>query len=332
MWIDAFGLWDHLSDRVSTIYMPDRKWPMLPVVLSEGLCSLVKGEPRFALAMDVLLGESCQVVDVSFRNTKISVSDNFEYESLDLLANSRYRALHRIAGSLPHDGCGPSLAPPYDSHDVVSKLMIMMNYRASLLLSAAGKGVFRSVGKSESTFVPPCAPAHVVNKVHAWKGLSGSYVGHTSPLGHEALGLASYVHVTSPIRRFVDVMNMVELMRILSGPGALRCAEPVLSRWYSRLDFLNRSSKDVQRIQTDAAALDYCLSRGADECVVTGYPYSGQRGPGASAKYRVYVPELGTVCGVTVQTELEEFSELRLAVRVFSNESRLGRRVRIFPL
>ena len=40
VWLDVLSLWEAFSRRVSTIYLPDKKRPMLPVILSENLCSL----------------------------------------------------------------------------------------------------------------------------------------------------------------------------------------------------------------------------------------------------------------------------------------------------
>ena len=53
LWLEALDLWKTFSHRVSTIYLPDRKRPMLPTVLSDTLCSLQENQDRFALAMDV---------------------------------------------------------------------------------------------------------------------------------------------------------------------------------------------------------------------------------------------------------------------------------------
>ena len=41
-WMDAMDLWSSFSNRISTIYLPDRKRPMLPTVLSDALCSLTE--------------------------------------------------------------------------------------------------------------------------------------------------------------------------------------------------------------------------------------------------------------------------------------------------
>jgi len=50
-WLEKFNLWDSFDNRVATIYLPDRRRPMLPTILSETLCSLKEHTHRFALAV-----------------------------------------------------------------------------------------------------------------------------------------------------------------------------------------------------------------------------------------------------------------------------------------
>ena len=55
LWLETLDLWKTFSHRVATIYLPDRKRPMLPTVLSDTLCSLQENQNRFALAMDIYI-------------------------------------------------------------------------------------------------------------------------------------------------------------------------------------------------------------------------------------------------------------------------------------
>ena len=55
LWLETLDLWKTLVMGVATIYLPDRKRPMLPTVLSDTLCSLQENQNRFALAMDIYI-------------------------------------------------------------------------------------------------------------------------------------------------------------------------------------------------------------------------------------------------------------------------------------
>jgi exoribonuclease R len=80
-WIETLGLWNSFSRRVSTIYLPDRRRPMLPTILSDTLCSLQKGQLRFALAMDILFDEYGGLIEhddaIKYKNVLINVSKNY---------------------------------------------------------------------------------------------------------------------------------------------------------------------------------------------------------------------------------------------------------------
>ena len=53
LWFDALQLWDKITTRLSTIYLPDRPRTMIPPILSNDLCSLKEGSHRFAFTMDM---------------------------------------------------------------------------------------------------------------------------------------------------------------------------------------------------------------------------------------------------------------------------------------
>ena len=53
--LDHFNLWQYITDKCSTIYLPMHKLPMLPSILSDNVCSLLEDELRFALVMDIAI-------------------------------------------------------------------------------------------------------------------------------------------------------------------------------------------------------------------------------------------------------------------------------------
>ena len=55
IWMDSLNLWDSFSRRISTIYLPDKKRPMLPSILSDCLCSLQENVKRVAFVMDIYI-------------------------------------------------------------------------------------------------------------------------------------------------------------------------------------------------------------------------------------------------------------------------------------
>jgi exoribonuclease R len=90
--MDVLNLWDSFSRRISTIYLPDKKRPMLPTILSDCLCSLQEKVTRIAFVMDVFIKDN-DIIDVKFSNCFIKVIKNYCYEEEALLNNDKYKHL-----------------------------------------------------------------------------------------------------------------------------------------------------------------------------------------------------------------------------------------------
>ena len=70
------------GNRITTIYLPDRKRPMLPAVLSDSLCSLVENDTRFAFVLELYIdNETFQITKQEFHNAVIKVTKNLRYDT-----------------------------------------------------------------------------------------------------------------------------------------------------------------------------------------------------------------------------------------------------------
>ena len=144
IWIDFLKLWNAFSKRVATIYLPDRKRPMMPTVLSDDLCSLHSGIYRVAISLDMIVTkkrenrEKTMIIDKSFSLCKIKVSKNYDYKHQELLSLTPYKQFHDIAVELnQYSQCidkqvltttTNDVQRVKQSHAVVSFWMIQMNY------------------------------------------------------------------------------------------------------------------------------------------------------------------------------------------------------------
>ena len=97
---DSVRLWIHIADvaayvrpgsnlealawqRANSVYVPTSVEPMLPEVLSAGVCSLSPGEQRLAVTTEILLSGSGEVVSSSFYRSRIVSDARLDYEQLD---------------------------------------------------------------------------------------------------------------------------------------------------------------------------------------------------------------------------------------------------------
>ncbi len=91
--------WEALK-RGTSVYLVDRVIPMLPHVLSNGICSLNAGEDRLALSCIMKISKSGEVVDYEIAETVIHVNERMTYTSVKKILTekdaeeiSRYEAL-----------------------------------------------------------------------------------------------------------------------------------------------------------------------------------------------------------------------------------------------
>ncbi len=73
-------------ERATSVYLPGQVLPMLPEELSNGICSLVEGEPRLALSAFVDVTRGGEVKGVRFRETVIQSDARLTYEQVQAFA------------------------------------------------------------------------------------------------------------------------------------------------------------------------------------------------------------------------------------------------------
>jgi len=73
-------------ERATTVYLPGRVLPMLPEQLSNGICSLVEGEPRLALSVLVDVTRDGEMKAVRMRETVIRSDARLTYDEVQAFA------------------------------------------------------------------------------------------------------------------------------------------------------------------------------------------------------------------------------------------------------
>jgi len=204
--IDVLNLWDSFSQRISTIYLPDRKRPMLPTILSDCLCSLQENHNRFAFVMDIFI-QNNEIIEIKYSNCMIKVYKNYSYEEDSLLINPNYIQLMDITKKLSKKY--KYINNVRNSHELVCYLMILMNYNCATEMMKHKTGIFRSTIMKNDFYVPDNIPDDVSKFVKIWNSSSGQYINGEELdiryIKHDLLNLEAYIHITSTIStsRFV---------------------------------------------------------------------------------------------------------------------------------
>jgi len=307
LWLETFELWDAITDKVSTIYLPDKKWPMLPTLLSERLCSLQQGKTRFAFVMKMEYNAETghQIGAPIFINAQIRVSKNWTYEDPKLEKDKTYKWLRSISGKT-------------NSHDVVAWWMIKMNEECANIME---KGIFRTQTEASTTN----------DFIARWLKLDGggeaAKYSDTKSTGHAGLNLDHYLHITSPIRRIADIINQTlfikDQINVSISPGAHR----FIDKWLNKLDYMNTMTRNTRRVQMDCELLALCNQNVlVANALYVGTPISRDM---TNGEYTIYVEDLRLVTYMKTNVELPLFETLRFQVFVFNDEARLCRKIRL---
>ena len=311
--LDAYNLWDSVSSRVSTIYLPNKNRPMLPHRLSEHECSLVCGLKRIVLTMDVVVCTSTgDIIDVSFKNTDIVVSRNYAYEEFELLVSREYRQLFELTNKM--QGVA-------DSHELVAFWMGLMNRRiAEKMHDDYRAGIFRKATLLNNDILPTA--------VKNWKNAVCEYVafGHEGGVNHEVLEVDKYMHITSPIRRLVDLLNMTKF-QLCMGVSLSEDASAFYNKWIVRIVYINEQMRAVRRVQTQCALLALC-SASPIEC--DAYLFEKHATDEDTNMFSVYLKSLNLVYKIkTTDSMIENGDTLRIRVIVFNDEDSLKKKIRL---
>ena len=327
LWMEVLDLWSSFSERISTIYLPDRKRPMLPTILSDCLCSLKESQQRFVFGLDITI-QNNDIIDTRFSNSIIKVEKNYMYHEKELKSNDIFtnvlKSLKQIYKKYKY------LSHMNNSHDVVTYLAILMNYHCAKSMVNHENGIYRSV-KYTKEVENNNMPNEVFKFYKIWNSSIGQYVEYDEmkQMNHDLLELESYVHITSPIRRLIDMLNMTQLMKDLNMFVFGNNCEKFCIGWIQRLDYINSTMKAIRKVQNDCQMLDMCSNKEVVEREYYGYIFNKILRSDNINQYIIYISDISMTTKLTVQDDLNLHEKYKFKLYVFSDEYLLKRKIRI---
>ena len=329
IWMDVLNLWNSFSRRISTIYLPDKKRPMLPTILSDCLCSLQENVTRIAFVMDIFI-KNDEIVDIKYANCFIKVAKNYCYEEPKLLADQKYHLILDAAHKL-------SFKHRYinnvrNSHETVCYLMILMNYHCAKELIKYKTGIFRSTIIKKEFPVPDTVPDDVGRFIKIWNSASGQYIDGSEIVDkrHEILDMDAYIHITSPIRRLVDLLNIIKFQQVT---GIIQLSENVdkfYNKWLGDINYINVTMRSIRKVQCDCTLLDLCHNNPeVMEKEYDGYLFDKINRNDGLFQYIVFLPELKLSSRITMRDNIDDFSCKKFKLFLFNDEEKFKRKIRL---
>jgi len=314
------NVWDLFSDRVSTIYLPSSKKPMLPSILSDNLCSLQQNSYRETIVMEI----DIPTLSFSFSIKKSFISKNFVYEEKNLINHNHYQLLFKNTTYLFSLLSDKYIEEINDSHDLVCYLMILMNHQIGLRLN---NGIFRITEKNDvcNTIIPK----ELKTFLNIWNSeYSGKY-SIDSEHFHSQLNIHKYTHITSPIRRIVDIINLILFQQQMELFSFSEKALQFVEKWIHKIDFINESMTQIKKTQNKCNLISL-----KDE-IVEGYAFSKCNDQKCNdQKWYVYIPKWKTYhtlskCNDHTLNNVEMYKKYIFKIIIFEDEDKLNRRIRL---
>lgn len=233
--------------RSTTLYLPTGMIPMFPPILATGPMSLVQGRICPALSFGVVLDEFGAVEDYQICATQIKPTYRLTYEDVDEMLQlgvsaepeiasiatwaARREAWRRSQGSISihmpesvikvknNEEISIEVLDDSQARQLVAEMMILAGevagrYGQTHQLPLPFRGQPQPDLPSDEELVQ--LPAGPVRFCAVRKCMPRSEMSVT-PLRHAGLGLDTYTQVTSPIRRYTDLLNHFQIKAHLRG-------------------------------------------------------------------------------------------------------------------
>jgi exoribonuclease-2 len=223
---------------------------MLPRTLSEGVCSLIAGKARAAMSVMVLLSPKGEVLECDLIPSLVEVKRQLSYPEAEKLVASgdwelqtlarlseqlKQRRIEKGALLLPVPDVNISVDPegrvtvalsPVDtiSRSLVAEFMVLANtLSAQFVADRQAPGLFRAQDEPHQRLIAG-GEKDLFSIFRQRKMLRpGELLVYPKP--HSGVGVMQYTTVTSPIRRFLDLVMQHQIKQLLSGRGAMFAAD-----------------------------------------------------------------------------------------------------------
>ena len=346
-WLETLGLWNSFSKRVSTIYLPDRRRPMLPTILSDTLCSLQQKQDRFALAMEfhITMDGKMDRDKMQYKNVLINVKNNYRYEEHRLINpnNRHYQNLLQLSMQMDKT--------VKDSHDVVAYWMIQMNAFTGLNMIDKKFGIFRAVSFHDTQKDGDLNSNDDINEdtcrvIRSWNNTTGKYIAYNDAdkITHDLIGVKSfkqngqvrgasqpYIHITSPIRRLVDLLNQIQLCKQYNMIDNIsEDAVQFCNDWNGNMDYLNATMRSIRKVQTDSNVLHQCVNNPYYiDTPHTGVVFDKITKINGLHTYMVYLDKVKILSRITCQTDLQNYKSYLFNMFLFEDEHSYKKKIRL---
>lgn len=300
--VDYLNLWDSFTNRISSIYLPDKKKSMLPSPLSQ-LCSLNESEERICFIMDINIIDMTNKISIGC----VKINKNYSYDDESLNNNEDYNKIKTFFKS-------------NNSHELVETLMIYFNTECTKLMKVFKNGIYRNNNIDDTNIINNELELKLVEPLKSYINIVKN---KTSKYSYY-IDSCHYAQFTSPIRRLVDILNIIQLSH--NYIIVFEKSHNFYINWYANIDYINETTKNIRKVQNKCKLLNTFIDNNHKS--FKGYLFD-KINYDKLFKYNVYIPELKLSTIITCDKEYSNYSEHIFKIYVFNTESNIKKKIKL---
>lgn len=322
--MDYLDLWNSFSNRVSSIYLPDRKRSMIPNMLTEKLCSLKEGSRKICYRLSIFYDENNKIINQCIDVCNVYINKNYNY-----MHDEEYKYREDFTSI-------QSILKSKSSKDVVTKLMLHFNHYIATILVDKKHGIFKSLSQEQNHDIPKHLPLDVYNHISMMRNQASLYALYDQQnyksIMHQNIGV--YLQASSPIRRLVDLLNNIALCKELNLCPISKRASEFYQKWTSieKLDYINTASRAIRKIQSKCQIYNqHEINKELGiEPIYEGYLFDKiiKEGDG-KFQYMVYLKDINLTTYITLLDEYNNFSTHNFKLYVFMSEENDKKKIKL---
>jgi hypothetical protein len=295
-WLDYFDNWKYICDentmRTSTIYLPNGTIrPIFPLTLSHNKMSLLADNTLKPVLTTTIIydAKTKERIRYIIRPELIYINKNYIYNSTELMSNKTYRELENFTfnhyGELENFTFNHSA---HDSHKLVEYWMIQTGLICGEELNIRNMpGIYR-----ECIDVLDLS----INVELGWKSYKSKYVlnANNVVIKHDGIKdinkeFKGYVHITSPIRRWVDIWNQSLLLNGYDGHehGHINEFANHFIMQQDGISIINNKMNEIKKTEKLCFLLHDIINSDNKSIICDGIPFYCKE----KNKWKIYLPK-----------------------------------------
>ena len=321
--LNELELWDSFSNRISTIYLPDRKRTMLPTMLVDCLCSLKEKENKLCYVLDLYYDENNKLIREELGLCKAYIRKNIDYNDATFTKdNSHFQSICNILHI-------------QNPKQIVSRLMLHFNHSIAKKLYKQKNGVFKTLYQETNEEIPKNLPEDVYKHICILKTNASNYCVYKENMKYKSFihgDIEMYAQASSPIRRLVDLLNNIVILDIIGVTTLHDNGRDFYCKWTNEehMEKINVSSRAIRKIQSKCQIYEQYMKHKDDKVCYEGYLFDKVYKDGdGKYQYMVYIHELRLTTYITLTKDLDEYSSHMFSLYVFLSEENEKKKIKL---